>query len=153
MVAALNFDRKSDRTILADEAGAQLSLYGLLAGLTFTASVLIFSNRPNLPSNELFLTLSLVATVLFIFAAMLNAEVSSELARNNVDNAKQALEIGETFGVVGFFFLITEIIFIAFFLGWEYGLVVVFAIIFGFYYLVKKYLNRVIKATIKKEIK
>ena len=65
--------------IIGEAAQTATSLHGILAGLTFTTTVLLFSFRTSIPFSEVFITLSLVTTILFIFSAVLASDAGEKL--------------------------------------------------------------------------
>jgi hypothetical protein len=128
---------KEDVRLLASQAGTAVSFYGILAGLTFTTSVLIFSFHTSLLWGDVFLTLTLITTILFIYSATLSYDASDHLVKDRIQKAKKELDHAEIFGTTGFLVVLIEINFIAFCVGWQYGIVVVTATILGFIYFLK----------------
>lgn len=125
--------------VMASEAETITSFYGILAGLSFTVSVLIFSYRSSLPSSDIFLTLSLVDAVLFIYAATLASEASIVLSKGDMQSARRYLNGSEGFGFLGFVLMLSEISFIAFCTGWQHGVTVTTVIVLGFGFILIRY--------------
>jgi len=125
-------ERKNNEKLLASEAEIGTSYNGVLAGLTFTASVLIFTFRTSLPFSEIFLSLALITTILFIYACTLSADASGALSDGRIDDAKRKLDLSDYFGVMGFLSMFSEITFIAFCTGWLCGALISIVEIVGF---------------------
>lgn len=127
-----------EESLIASEAETLTSCYGVLAGLVFTASMVIFQFRTSLPLGDWFLTLSLVTTTLFISAVVSSSSASSVLRSGRTQEAKRYLAQADYFAIVGFVTILVEISFLAFSAGLQYGVVVVGVIIIAMY-LMKKY--------------
>ncbi|MCJ7630818.1 hypothetical protein MUP77_00220 [Candidatus Bathyarchaeota archaeon] len=125
-------EKKNNEELIASEAESATSYYGVLSGLSFTASILIFSFRASLPFSEFFLTLSLITTILFIYACTLSANANGALSDGRIDDAKRQLDLSDDFGITGFFSMLSEIAFIAFCTGWQYGTVIIAVEVVGF---------------------
>jgi hypothetical protein len=103
-------NEQEEKNLIASEAEVLTSCYGVLAGLTFTASILIFSFRNTIPLfGDLFLTLSLIATVFFIYSVALSSSASSVLRKYTTREAKRYLSLADDFGVVAFIVMLCEI--------------------------------------------
>lgn len=129
--------KQYDKSTLASECETSTSLSGVLAGLTFTASTFIFSFRNSFPYGDIFLTLTLISTICFIYEAFLYANASGRLTVDNIEGAKKDMDRADHIGIIGFVFLLVEIPFIAFCAGLPYGIVVSIAVILGFFYFLK----------------
>jgi magnesium-transporting ATPase (P-type) len=132
------------KNILSSEAETSTSFYGVLAGLSFTAAVTIFSFRTtltSLPLGDVLLTLTLVTASFFIFSAALSASASGNLSFDNSQDAEKCLNLADDFGFVGFSLMIIEIIIIAFYVGWQYGVVVAVAVILSSFYIYQSHIR------------
>lgn len=138
---AATFWRFCMSDVIASEAETGTSFYGLLAGITFTASVLAFSFRTSFPLGDVFLSLTLVTTVFFIYSASLTANASGDISLGKIQDAQKALALADHFGIVGFFMMLAEIGFMGFYIGWQYGILVIATIIGGFLYIYARYMR------------
>lgn len=114
---------KTDRKVLLGEIGVSISCYSILAGLTFTASILFFSSWKEVSYGKWFAMLGLVTAFLFIGAAMLAGYVSTAVRRGELRDAYYIDKISKTFGFVGFMLMTLELTFMAFNLLWELGVI------------------------------
>jgi hypothetical protein len=117
---------------LLSEAETATAFYGVLTGLSFTASILIFSFRTSLPFSEFFLALTLATTILFIYASLLSSDAPINLSIKGIHRGRRQLDVGSNFGILGFFLMLSEITFIAFCIGWQYGIAIITVEVVGF---------------------
>jgi len=108
----------NEKSLIASVAETSTSFYGVLAGLAFTALVLLFTFRNSLPLSGVFLTLTLFTTFLFIYASALSASASGNLRDGELEIAKLCLKIADHFGSTGFILMLIEIGLTAFYAGW-----------------------------------
>ena len=99
-------NNKQEKNFIASEAETITSAYGVLAGLTFTASVLIFSFRTTLPFGDVLLTLSLVTTIFFVYSVLSSSSASEYLRNGNIQKAKKCLRIADDFAGVAVFMML-----------------------------------------------
>jgi hypothetical protein len=115
--------------IISAESKVYTSLFGVLAGLTFTSCVLVYQIRATLPFGDVFLTITLITAVLFVFAAVTAGRVIGYMRGHEFQEAINTFEIANHFGLVGFIMLLIDIDLIAFSAGWVYGLILIITII------------------------
>jgi len=125
-------EEKVQTELLIHQAENATALWGVLAGLTFTASVLIFSFRTSLPLSDPFLTLTLITTILFVYSASFSYDASRHVVVGDMKIAESGLALAEGFGFVGFVMTLADTSFIAFSVGWQYGVIVIAVIVLGF---------------------
>jgi hypothetical protein len=110
------------------EADTETSAFGVLAGLTFSASILVFSFRSSIPFADLYLTLTLITTVFFVFATVLASDAAGRTRLGQNSEAQRILRRVAYIGFFGFIMLLSNIICIAFLAGLLPGIVVTLAI-------------------------
>jgi hypothetical protein len=116
---------KSNRiNLIMSEADVDTStfVFGVLSGLTFTASVFIFSFHNSMPYGDLYLILTLISTVLFVFATVLTSVAADDLGKAQM---QKILKRAAIIGGMRFFMLLTDIASIAFCTGLIIGIIVV----------------------------
>ena len=119
-------DRNSNRiNLIMNEADVDTSAFGVLSGLTFSASVLIFSFRNSMSYGDLYLTLTLISTVLFVFATVLASDAAGRTRLGKSADAEKILKRVAIIGGMGFFMLLFDIASIAFSAGLFIGIIVV----------------------------
>jgi len=107
----------------------------------FTASVLFFSIGRQVLYGEIFAMLTLADTVLFVWAAIL-VEIHSESARRGeMYDAYHQYRLSSTFGIMGIFLMVANLIVLAFYLRLELGIAMcIFVALCGIYTM-----NRILK--------
>jgi len=74
--------------------------------------------------GDLFLCIALIATVLFIYSAILSYDASDAVSKGELGIADLRLDNAEWFGLAGWFITFVEILFIAFSVGLFHGAIV-----------------------------
>jgi len=125
---------ESSPEILLAEAGINMSLSSILAGLMFTASVLFISFGREILYGDLFVTLTLVDTFFFIFGVLLLHFQVMHIRRREMYDAYHYHLLGSTFGTLGSLLMIGSLPLMAFLIRWEMGIVVSIAVVSSFLY-------------------
>lgn len=108
--------------LIIAEAQVHATLYSILAGLMFTASVLFFSIGREILYGDVFAMLTLADTALFVFAALLVDMQSESARRGEMYDAFHQYRLSSTFGTIGGFLMIGNLIVLAFYLRLELGI-------------------------------
>jgi len=98
--------------------------------------------------GDIFLTLSLINTILFIFASLISADAPGYVTRKKIEETAQLISRSENFTILGLFGLLSEVVFILFSLGWQFGVIAILVILVSFVY----WLQDVAKLERKKQI-
>ncbi|MFQ6068748.1 MAG: hypothetical protein ACE5KD_04300 [Candidatus Bathyarchaeia archaeon] len=137
----------SPEVILA-EAQVHATLYSILAGLMFTASVLFFSFGRELVYGDIFAMITLTDTFFFVFGAMLTDMYSESARRGDMYDAYNYYAISSTFGTIGVFLMMANLPVMAFYLRWELGvvlcIVIALSIAYFFYRTAKRHVTNII---------
>ena len=130
-------DSEQTFSALETECEVNTSYYGVLAGLTFAASIFAFQFRTSLPLEDVFITLTLATSVLFVLAATANGDASGRLRRNDKAGTIALLSLGDDFGRIALLMLLFDIDFIGFSVGLLQGSVLLVVTVVSYAYLLK----------------
>jgi hypothetical protein len=144
-------DSEQAISALETEFEVNTSYYGVLAGLTFAASIFAFQFRTSLPLGDIFLTLTLATSVLFVLAATANGDASNRLRNNDKAGAIALLGVGDDFGRIALLVLLFDIDFIGFSVGLLQGFILLVVIVVGFIYFLKRSrMNKDVKSSVER---
>jgi len=131
--------------VLLAEAQVHATFNSILAGLMFTASVLFFTFGKTLPNGELMAFLTLLDTFLFIASALVLDFHSSAVRRREMWEAYHYYAISMHFGWAGGFLMIANLVAMSFFVGWEFGIIMLIVVVSTFAYVLYRMFRNVLK--------
>jgi hypothetical protein len=131
--------------VLLAEAQVHAALNSVLAGLMFTASVLFFTLGKALPNGEFMALLTLLDTFLFITSALVLDFHSSAARRREMWEAYHYYVISMQFGWAGGFLMIASLVAMTFFIGWEYGIIMLIVVVSTFAYILYRMFRDALK--------
>jgi hypothetical protein len=121
--------------VLLAEAQVHSTYDSVLAGLMFTASVLFFTVGKGLANGEIMAFLTLLDTFLFVASALVLNFHSSAVRRGEMWEAYHYHAISQQFGWCGGLLMTANLVAMAFFLGWQFGIAMLIIVVLSWGYI------------------
>jgi sensor histidine kinase YesM len=131
--------------VLLAEAQVHSTFNSILAGLTFTASVLFFTFGRSLANGELMAFLTLLDTFLFIASALVLDFHSSAVRRGEMWEAYHYHSLSQQFGWAGGLLMMANLVAMTFFLGLVFGVAMLVIIALSLSYIFYRMFRDVLK--------
>ena len=122
-------DLRERPQLLMTTIGVVGTVLSLLAGLTFSASILFFSFGRELPYGNLFALSIMTNAVLFVFGVLTNNYLAGNIVDGCVEGVKRWSRVMNKFATIGIVLMMMNLTGMALYLRWEMG-AVMFVVIF-----------------------